>query len=340
MRFHHFTIVICACVMLLGGCGERERKNIRIVGSSTVYPFVSYAAEQFGVTTSFATPIVEATGTGGGMKIFCEGVGKQHPDMTNASRAIKPTEVEMCRKNGVEDITEITLGYDGIVLANTRSSDPYALTIRDVFLSLAKLVPVEGELKPNPYETWQDINPELPDVDIEVYGPPPTSGTRDAFVEIVMEKGCKLFPEYEVAWPDKKTRKKNCHLLREDGAFIDAGENDNIIVQKLTSNPTSLGIFGYSFLEQNSAVVQGATMDGVRPDFAHIADGSYPVARSLYVYVKNQHIGKVPGMVEFMEEMTSADALSVDGYLPRIGLIPLPQERQTKVREMVAALKQ
>lgn len=332
-------LVMLLTVSLLAGCGERARDKIRIVGSSTVYPFVSYAAEQFGVTTDFATPIVEATGTGGGIKMFCEGVSLASADMVNASRKIKPDEVALCANNGVSKITEITIGFDGIVLANTRKEEPYALSVRTVFLALAKQVPMEGKLVDNPYQTWDELDPTLPNVKIEVYGPPATSGTRDAFVEIVMEKGCGMFPEYEAAWPDKDLRKEKCHLLREDGRFIDAGENDNIIVQKLTSNPTSLGIFGYSFLEENAAKVQGATMDGVAPDFAHIADGSYPVARSLYVYVKDLHVGKVPGMVEFLEELTSEDALAEDGYLARIGLISLPEEKRAEVRSVVQGLK-
>lgn len=332
-------LVFTLCFLVLAACGERPRDKIRIVGSSTVYPFTSYAAEQFGVTTDFSTPIVESTGTGGGIKMFCEGAGQNTPDMANASRRIKPEEVALCKQNGVEGISEVTIGFDGIVLANTRKEKPYVLSIRTVFLALAKDVAKDGKLVPNPYKQWSDIDPALPAVKIEVYGPPPTSGTRDAFVEIVMEKGCGMFPEFAARYPDKDMMKEKCHLLREDGAFVDAGENDNIIVQKLTSNPTSLGIFGYSFLEQNAAVVQGAVMDGVAPDFAHIADGSYPVARSLYVYVKNQHIHKIPGMVEFLEELTSEDALAEDGYLPRIGLIPLPEAKQSEVRAVVAGLK-
>ncbi len=320
--------------------GAQAKDAIHIVGSSTVYPFTSYAAEQFGALGEFAAPIVEATGTGGGIKIFCSGAGADTPDMTNASRPIKDTEKEECAKNGVKDVTEVTLGFDGIVIANAKEGNPLALTTKALFLALAKEVPVGGKLVANPYKSWKEVYASLPDKKIEVYGPPPTSGTRDAFVEIVMEKGCGMFKEYEAAYPDGDARKEKCHLLREDGAFIEAGENDNIIVQKLKANHDAFGIFGYSFLEENAGVVQGATMDGVAPDFEHIADGSYPVARSLFIYVKNAHIGKKQGIVEFLQELTSEDAIGEDGYLPAIGLIPLPEEKQEKMREVVEGLAQ
>ncbi len=311
---------------------------IHIVGSSTVYPFTSYAAEQFGALGEFPAPIVEATGTGGGIKIFCSGVDLKTPDMVNASRPIKDSERQECASNGVKEITEIKLGFDGIVVANSTEGEKLALTTKSLFLALAKEVPQDGKLVANPYKTWQEIDAELPDKKIEVYGPPPTSGTRDAFVEIVMEKGCDSFAEYAAAYPDGDTRKEKCHMLREDGAFIEASENDNIIVQKLKANPDAYGIFGYSFLEENAASVQGASINGIEPAFELIATGAYPVARSLYVYVKNAHIGKVPGMVEFLEELTSEEAIGEDGYLPAIGLIPLPQETQEAVRAVVEKL--
>lgn len=316
----------------------QAKEAIHIVGSSTVYPFTSYAAEQFGASGEFSAPIVESTGTGGGMKIFCSGVGADTPDMTDASRPMKEAEKAECAKNGVKETTEITLGFDGIVVANDREAKQLALTTKNLFLALAKEVPVGGKLVPNPYKTWKEVDASLPDTAIEVYGPPPTSGTRDAFVEIVMEKGCAAFPEFAAAYKDEEARKQKCHLLREDGAFIEAGENDNIIVQKLKANHSAFGIFGYSFLEENAGTVQGATIDGVAPDFEHIADGTYPVARSLYIYVKNAHIGKKPGMVEFLEELTSEDAIGEDGYLPAIGLIPLPEDKQEEVRGIVEKL--
>lgn len=311
---------------------------LHIVGSSTVYPFTSYAAEQFGAFGEFSAPIVEATGTGSGIKIFCSGIGDDTPDLVNASRPMKDNEKAECAKHGVKDVAEVTLGFDGIVVANAREGVPLALTTQSLFLALAKEVPVNGKLVPNPYKTWNALDPELPEKSIEIYGPPPTSGTRDAFVEIVMEKGCAAFPEFQAAYADESVRKEKCHVLREDGAFIEAGENDNIIVQKLKANPDAYGIFGFSFLEENASFVQGSSIDGVRPEFEYIAAGTYPVARSLYIYAKPAHIGKKPGLVEFLQELTSEEAIGEEGYLPAIGLIPLPQEKQVQVRKAVEAL--
>jgi phosphate transport system substrate-binding protein len=315
------------------------RDHIRIVGSSTVFPFVSAAAEEFGRSTDFRTPIVEATGTGGGFKLFCEGANENTPDISNASRPIKDSEKKLCEKNGVTSITEISIGFDGIVLANTKQEKPINLTIQQLFLALAQDVPSQGKLIANPYKTWHDIDASLPDTAIEVYGPPPTSGTRDAFVEIVMEKGCEVFPEFKAAHPDKEARKKQCHTLREDGGFVDAGENDNIIVQKLIGNPKAFGIFGFGFLEENSAVVQGNPINKIDPTYTNIADASYPVARSLYVYIKNAHLAQVVGMKEFMQELTSVEAMSEDGYLADAGLIALPADQQAIMRERVAKLQ-
>jgi phosphate transport system substrate-binding protein len=314
------------------------RDQIRAVGSSTVFPFVSAAAEEFGKLTDFKTPIIESTGTGGGFKLFCEGLGEARPDIANASRPIKPSEKELCSKNNVTDIAELRIGYDGIVIAKKKLSQALHLTREQLFLALAKQVPVNGKLTPNPYHLWSDIDSSLPKTKIEVYGPPPTSGTRDAFVELAMEHACKAHPEFELAYPDAEKRKKQCHLLREDGGFIDAGENDNIIVQKLMGNPDALGIFGYSFLLENVSLVQATPIEGVLPDFDTIAKGTYPVARSLYVYVKKQHIPFVPGIKEFMQELTSPEAMGEDGYLPDAGLIPLLPNEQAEVQKEVNAL--
>ena len=314
----------------VAGAAE-ARDQIRIVGSSTVFPFSTAVAERFGKTTSFRTPIVESTGSGGGLKLFCAGTGEGHPDITNASRRIKAKEVETCAKNGVTDVIEVKIGYDGIVLANSRDTRQMSLTLRDVFLALAHDVPAgacekadDCSLKANPNETWKDVNPELPDVRIEVLGPPATSGTRDAFVELAMEGGCKTFPGIKaMKKADKRAYKKLCHTIREDGAYIEAGENDNLIVQKLTTNPRALGIFGFSFLDQNADKLQGSTVDGVAPEFEEIAEGNYPVSRALFFYVKKAHVGEVPGIAEFIAEFTNEATWGLDGYLADKGLIPM-----------------
>lgn len=319
---------------ILAVSAAEARDQIRIVGSSTVFPFSTAVAEQFGRTTSFPTPIVESTGSGGGLKLFCEGVGTDTPDMTNASRRIKSTEVELCAKNGVTEITEVRIGFDGIVLANDKSGAKLDLTLGQLFLALAKEVPVNGELVPNPHTTWSDIDPSLPNSQIEVLGPPPTSGTRDAFVELAMEAGCEQVEGAAALGLEGKA----CHIIREDGRFVEAGENDNLIVQKLGANPAAYGIFGFSFLDQNADKVQGATIAGVEPTFENIADGAYPVSRSLYFYVKKAHVGVIPGIEEYLAEFTSDRAAGEDGYLLDKGLIPLPDDQRDLVRDQATSL--
>ncbi len=306
--------------------------QIQIVGSSTVFPFATTVAERFGKSTDFKTPVVESTGSGGGLKLFCAGVGLDTPDITNASRRIKASEVEKCAANGVTDIVEVKVGYDGIVMANSRQAAQMELSLQDIFLALAKDVPNgQGELQANPYKTWKDVNAALPDVKIEVMGPPPTSGTRDAFVELAMEGGCKQFDWIKaLKKSDKPAYKALCHTIREDGAFIEAGENDNLIVQKLQANADAMGIFGFSFLDQNDDVIQGSKINGVAPEFELIADGSYPVSRSLFFYVKADHVGKVDGMAEFLAEFTSQAASGEDGYLADKGLIPMPEAERAE----------
>lgn len=313
----------------------QARDQIRIVGSSTVFPFSTTVAEEFGRSTQFKTPVVESTGSGGGLKLFCAGVGESHPDITNASRRIKKSEVALCDKNGVAEIVEVKIGYDGIVLANSRKSDQLELSLRDIFLALAKDVPNgEGKLMANPYKTWKEVNPSLPDSKIEVLGPPPTSGTRDAFVELAMEGGCKTFDWVKaMKKADKKAYKKLCHTIREDGAYIEAGENDNLIVQKLNANPKALGIFGFSFLDQNADMIQGSKVNGASPEFEKIADGSYAISRPLYFYVKAAHVGKIPGVKEYMAEFTSEKAWGPEGYLTDKGLIPMPEEERAEFRK-------
>lgn len=315
----------------------QARDYISIVGSSTVYPFATTVAEQFGKTTKFKTPKIESTGSGGGLKLFCAGVGTEHPDITNASRRIKNTEYETCQKNGVKDIVEVKIGYDGIVVANSKQAPVMKVSREDLYLALAKDVPDpknEGKTIPNPNTTWKDVNPDLPDKKIEVMGPPPTSGTRDAFVELVMDQGCEEFPWVKALKKTDKNRFKSiCQTIREDGAYIEAGENDNLIVQKLEANQDAFGIFGFSFLDQNSDMIQGSEIEGTQPTFEAIADGTYPVSRPLFFYVKKAHVGTVPGIEQYLAEFTSDRAWGEDGYLADKGLIPMPADERKKFAE-------
>ncbi len=326
---------ITLALVAIGATAATAEEQISIVGSSTVFPFATTVAEHFGKNTDFQTPVVESTGSGGGLKLFCAGAGLDTPDFANASRRIKASEVEKCAENGVAEITEVKIGYDGIAIANSRAAAPMQLTLRDVFLALAKNVPDgNGGTIPNPYKTWAEVNPDLPNTMIEVMGPPPTSGTRDAFVELAMEGGCKTFDWIKaLKSADKAAYKKLCHTLREDGAYIEAGENDNLIVQKLVANPDALGVFGYSYLEENSDRVQGATINGVAPEFDAISSGDYPVSRSLYFYVKNSHVGQVPGMMEYITEFTDEDTWGEYGYLVDKGLIPMGEDESAKFAE-------
>ncbi len=313
---------------------QSARDYISIVGSSTVYPFATVVAEQFGKTTNFKTPKIESTGSGGGLKLFCAGVGVEHPDIANASRRIKKSEVETCAKNGVTDIIEVKIGYDGIVVASSRKGAQMDISRKQIWLALAKEVPDPSDptkMIANPYKTWQQVDPSLPPRAIEVLGPPPTSGTRDAFAELALEGGCKAIPEIEaIAKSDKSRYKSLCHTVREDGGYVEAGENDNLIVQKLDANPEAFGVFGYSFLDQNSDTMQGSVVDGVEPTFENIADGSYPVSRPLYFYVKKAHVGVIPGMREYLTEFTSEKAWGEDGYLADRGMIPMPEAERSK----------
>jgi len=323
-------IFLTAIFFLAGALGvaNAARDYISIVGSSTVYPFATVVAEQFGKSTSFKTPKIESTGSGGGLKLFCAGVGVEHPDITNASRRIKQTEFEQCQANGVKEIIEVKIGYDGIVVANSKAASRLSFTRKDLYLALAKEVPDPkgGETAvPNPYKTWKDVNPSLPDIKIEVLGPPPTSGTRDAFTELVMEEGANSYPWIKaLGKSDKDKYKALSQSVREDGAYIEAGENDNLIVQKLEANPNALGIFGFSFLDQNADKIQGSVVEGETPTFENIADGKYPVSRPLFFYVKKAHVGVIPGMKEYLGEFTSEKAWGMDGYLAERGMIPMP----------------
>ncbi len=356
---------VLSAAVFSGAYAASARDHITIVGSSTVYPFATVVVEQFGKTTSFKTPKVESTGSGGGLKLFCSGVGVQHPDVTNASRRIKSSEVNKCKKNGVKDIIEVKIGYDGIAIANSKKAGQFKLSRKDIFLALAHKIPgPDGKLVSNPNKTWKDVNASLPNTKIEVLGPPPTSGTRDAFNELAMGGGAKKIddlkklrkmkrgaPEIKdmmkklgipmsvwTAYEKKKGKapkgkdifKQVAYAIREDGAFIEAGENDNLIVQKLEANSNALGVFGFSFLDQNLDKVQGSLVDGVAPSFETIADNSYPISRPLYFYVKKAHVGVIPGIREFLSEFTSDKAWGDEGYLSERGLIPMPTAERAK----------
>lgn len=349
------------------------RDSISVVGSSTVYPFATVVAERFGKSTDFKAPKVESTGSGGGLKLFCKGVGVATVDITNASRRIKSSEFEQCQKNGVKEIVEVLIGYDGIVLANAKGSTPMELSRKDIYMALAKLVPgPDGKLIENPNKTWKDVNPALPATKIEVLGPPPTSGTRDAFVELALEGGARKVADInalrkmkakqadeiqaivkklgiEAAWAaavqkkGAKAKGKDVvkiigRSVREDGAYIEAGENDNLIVNKLVANPNALGIFGFSFLDQNSDKVQGSVIDGNAPTFEAIAGGEYKVSRPLYFYVKKAHIGTVPGIQEYLNTFVSEDTIGPDGYLIDKGLIPLSDDKYSEMASGAKAL--
>jgi phosphate transport system substrate-binding protein len=298
------------------------RDTISIVGSSTVYPFATVVAERFGTKTDFPTPKLESTGSGGGMKLFCQGIGTQHPDITNASRRMKSSEYDLCMGNGVKDITEFRIGSDGIVIASSQEAQNLQLTLEQLFLALGKQVPNpdnQNELIPNPYKTWSEVDSDLPNVKIRVMGPPPTSGTRDSFNELALQGGCEDLPA--VADMSEDEMESVCQSVREDGAFIEAGENDNLIVQKLIDDDGMYGVFGYSFLEENADRLQAATLNGVEPTNEAIASDEYPVARSLFFYVKKAHVGVIPGIAEYVEEFTSGAAMGPNGYLKSVGLI-------------------
>jgi phosphate transport system substrate-binding protein len=312
------------------------RDEIRIVGSSTVFPYTQAVSEQFSNTTGAPSPIVESTGTGGGMKIFCQGIGESHPDITGASRAMKASEWELCQENGVTDVTEAMIGFDGLSMALSRQNDfNWDLTLEEIYLALGAEVPVDGEWQDNPYTTWSQINPDLPDTEILVYGPPPTSGTRDAFVELAMHAGCEELDYVHEGGFDGDWVEENCSRMRTDGQFVEAGENDNLIVQRLNADPNSFGIFGYSFLFENLDTLKPVAINGVDPSPETIGDKSYPISRPLFFYVKNAHRGVIPNMQVFIEEYMSEDALAPGGYLSERGLVSLSDNRRAQLQDAV-----
>jgi phosphate transport system substrate-binding protein len=330
--FKKLFLIVFFNIVFLGSMQARDQ--LYVVGSSTVYPFATVVAENFGKKTGMKVPKIESTGSGGGMKLFCKGLGTKHPDMTNASRRVKKKEFKKCQENGI-DFVEVKVGYDGIVIANSKKSPVMALTKKQIFLALGKDVPEGnkegGKLIPNPNKKWSDVDPSLPNIAIEVLGPPPTSGTRDAFQELAIEGGCKAFPELKaIKKQDKKKYKSICRAVREDGPFIEAGENDNLIVQKLVENPNAFGVFGFSFLLENADKIQGSTVNGAAPTMAAIADKSYGISRPLYFYVKSAHLDVIPGMREYVAEFTAPDTWGPGGYLEERGMIPMPDEERAK----------
>jgi phosphate transport system substrate-binding protein len=322
---------------------QSARDFINVVGSSTVYPFTTTVAEKFGRQGRFKTPKVESTGTGGGIKLFCNGVGPQHADVVNASRRMNASEFDTCRKNGVRDILEVRVGYDGLTLSESKRGPVMNLTRKQVYLALAKQVPDQANpttLIANPYTSWNQIDKSLPATKIEVLGPPPTSGTRDSFNELYMEAGCRTYPWLNtLRGQDEKRFKRVCHTLREDGAFVEAGENDNLIVQKIEANRNAVGIFGFSFLEENMDKLRGSKIDGVEPTYESIASGKFPASRPLFIYVKKAHIGVIPGLQEFVNEYVSDKALGEEGYLSDRGLVAQPKSDLARTRADVKSLK-
>ncbi|PVY76304.1 phosphate ABC transporter substrate-binding protein (PhoT family) [Tamilnaduibacter salinus] len=330
--------VVVAGAMTAVATPAAARDTISIVGSSTVYPFATVVAERFGRSSDFPTPKLESTGSGGGMKLFCQGVGTQNPDITNASRRMKPSEFKLCQNNGVEEITEFRIGSDGIVIASSQDAENLDISLEQLFLALAEKVPSDdgSELVMNPNQTWSDVDSSLPDAKIRVMGPPPTSGTRDAFVELAMQGGCEEMPIF--ANMEEEAMEEACHSIREDGAFVEAGENDNLIVQKLMGDTEAYGIFGYSFLEENRGKLQAAVINGKKPTVENIAKDDYPIARSLWFYVKQAHIGVVPGIQEYVAEFTSAGAMGPNGYLKDVGLIVPTRDQLMELAKKAEAM--
>ncbi|WP_099867246.1 substrate-binding domain-containing protein [Pararhizobium haloflavum] len=321
---------LVASTAFVGYAAAQTREQIQIVGSSTVFPYTQAVVEQFSNTTDFAAPVLESTGTGGGMQIFCEGVGEEFPDITGASRAMTEGEYELCVENGVEDITEVQIGSDGLSIAVSRDGETFDVTKAQLFQALAAQVEVDGEIVDNPYTNWSEIDDTLPDAEIEAFGPPPTSGTRDAFVELVMMEGCSEFEA--IAALGEEEMEETCSRMRQDGPFVEAGENDNLIVQRLQQNPEAVGIFGYSFLYENMDTLQPVSIEGVEPSAETIGDGSYGVARPLFFYVKNAHRNAIPGLQEFVEEYVSEESMGENGYLVERGLVPADEARREEVR--------
>ncbi|MEX2643791.1 MAG: substrate-binding domain-containing protein [Acetobacterales bacterium] len=325
--------MVAALATFAAATAAEARDQIRVVGSSTVFPYTQAVSEEFANKTRFPAPVVESTGTGGGMQIFCGGVGPSHPDLTGASRAMKESEWELCKKNGVSSVSEALIGFDGLSIAVARSGRDMDLTKEQIFKALAAEVIQDGKWVANPYKTWDQIDSSLPKAEIRVFGPPPTSGTRDAFVELAMEEGCHDQAGYKSV--DATAAADKCQRMRQDGLFIEAGENDNLIVQRLNADSSAVGIFGYSFLYENLDTLKAVKVGGVEPTFDTIGDGSYKIARPLFFYVKNAHRGVIPGLDEFVKEYVSEASLGSGGYLSERGMVVLTDERRKGVQDAV-----
>ncbi len=342
MKLSHIAFLSLGLASVLSACGEKSqapqtRDRISIVGSSTVFPFASIVSERM-ASSGVNIPKVESTGTGGGIKIFCSGIGVSYADIANASRQMKKSEFETCKTNGVTEIAEFKIGYDGIVIANAKTGVSLNITRKDLFLAIAKEVPIDGKLVINPYKKWNEINPELPNIDIDVMGPPPTSGTRDAFAELVLEKGAEEIEFFkELKKSNSEEFKAKSTAVREDGKWRDMGENDNLIVQGLTSNKTSFGVFGYSFYEENKDRLKAASINNQAPEIEKITSGDYPASRSIYFYVKKQNMQLIPNIDKYIVEFISDKAIGTKGYLVAKGLIPLkPEELKEQIANTTA----
>ena len=341
----HFALMVAtaAAALTLAGCGDQSgggsaggtRDQIRAVGSSTVYPFATAAAELFVQgNPGMKSPIIESTGTGGGMKLFCAGVGAQHPDIENASRRMKKSEFDDCQKNGVKDIIEIQIGVDGLAFAQAKSGPAFKLTPKIVYEALAANPYGKGA---NATKTWKDVDPSLPAIAISVFGPPSTSGTRDSLAELILEKGCQSDPAMkELKEKNEDEYKATCTRVREDGKYVDSGENDNLIVQKLGANPNAIGVFGYSFLEENKDTLKDVSINGVEATYETVSTGKYPGARPLYIYVKKAHMTAIPGLQAFLN--TFSANWDPNGVLTKRGMVAAPDDVRQKNAEAIKSL--
>jgi phosphate transport system substrate-binding protein len=327
------AISLAGCGGGTGGSSGGARQEIRAVGSSTVYPFATAVAETLTKDGKFTSPVIESTGTGGGIKLFCEGVGATFPDVANASRRMKKSEYEDCAKKGVKDIVEIQIGLDGIAFAEANGGLNMKLSPVDVYKALA----ANPFGKPNTAKNWSDVNPALPNAPILVYGPPSTSGTRDALAELILTKGCDSDPAMKALKDSDKDKHKDiCTKVRDDGAYVDAGENDNLIVSKVSENPKAVGVFGFSFLEANTDKINGIPMDGVAPTYATISDFSYPGARPLYIYIKSAHLASIKGLKEYAAAF--AASWGADGLLKKRGMVIAPEDVRAANAKIVEAM--